>query len=69
MSDSLECPRCHLQAENRPRAGPTPQRCSACGAPLVLAPHPREVEVRRYLYHHRLLPLTRPLGGRRVSAR
>jgi ribosomal protein L34E len=67
MSQSLECPRCHLQAANRPEAGDAPQRCSACGTPLVPPRRLREVEVRRYLYHHRLIPLPRPLGGGKVS--
>jgi hypothetical protein len=66
MSQSLECPRCHLQAEARPGLGLKSQRCAACGTTMVLTSTPREADVRRYLYRHRLLPLPRPLGGGKV---
>lgn len=68
MSQTLECPRCHLQAENRPM-GRTPRRCSACSTPLVQAPATREADVRKYLYHHHLLPLDPSPSGRKIQAR
>jgi len=59
MTASLECPRCHRRAE--PRGGGWPNRsCTKCGAPMVLAPGPAEVLVRRYLHSDRLAPPQRP---------
>jgi hypothetical protein len=65
MSQTFECPRCHLQVDGRP-IGRAPRRCSACGTPLVRAPAPREADVRKYLYRSHLIPLHPSLGGRKV---
>lgn len=59
MNQSLECPRCHLQAEPR-RVGWGGRTCPGCGAPMVLGAVPAEAVVRAYLYGHRLLPLAAP---------
>lgn len=66
MSNSLACPRCHLQAESRPGFASESRRCPACGAPLVEAPQPREEDVRRYLYRDTLIPLHRNLGREKI---
>jgi hypothetical protein len=68
MSQTLECPRCHLQVENR-SMGRTPQQCPACSTPLVQAPTAREADVRKYLYRHHLIPLNPRLGGKKIAAR
>lgn len=57
MSQSLECPRCHLQAHAARGGGWRGRRCPDCGAPLVLAPVPAEKIVRKYLYDNGLPPL------------
>lgn len=66
MSQSLECPRCHLRADRRD-SGWRSRSCPACGIPLVLAAGPAEELVRKYLYRERPAPLsTLPPGGRRA---
>jgi hypothetical protein len=65
MSESLECPRCHLQSEPGRRAGWRGRSCPGCGAPMVLAATPTEAVVRKYLYGHRLIPLGAPPPLRR----
>jgi hypothetical protein len=59
MSKSLECPRCHLQVDNRVGLGRESRRCRTCGTALVLTSRPSEADVRKYLYGHRLTPLPR----------
>jgi predicted amidophosphoribosyltransferase len=56
MSQSLECPRCHLRCETR-GSGWQSRSCKNCGAPLVLAAVPAERLVRKYLYGDRLAAL------------
>jgi len=59
MSQSLECPRCHLRAHRR-GSGWQGRSCPACGVPLVLAAGPAEELVRKYLYRERPPPLGAP---------
>ena len=59
MSQSLECPRCHLRVEGSRSGGWRGRRCPECGLPLVVAALPAEAVVRRYLYGHGLPPLRR----------
>lgn len=68
MSQRLECPRCHRQVETHP-LGRAPRRCSACGTPLVKTPAPREADVRKYLYRHRLIPLHPSIRGKKAQVR
>ena len=59
MSQSLECPHCHLRTESR-GSGWESRSCPSCGAPMVLATTPAEALVRRYLYSDLLAPLGAP---------
>ena len=64
MSQPLECPRCHSQADVR-GSGWGSRSCPVCGSPLVLATGPAEALVRKYLYRERPAPLGAPPPGER----
>jgi len=59
MSQSLECPRCHLRTESR-GGGWQSRSCPSCGAPMVLAAAPAEALVREYLYSDLLARMGAP---------
>jgi len=59
MSDQFECPSCRWQSDSpatrsayRPAA-----RCPRCGSRLIAAAGPKEAEVRKHLYGHRIAPI------------
>jgi hypothetical protein len=70
MSQSTECPRCRQSVQGDAEGhGAAKGRCPACGIELIAGGGPKEAEVRRYLYHHRLLPLAPAPGAERSGPR
>ncbi|HET7417893.1 MAG TPA: hypothetical protein VFJ61_09745 [Solirubrobacterales bacterium] len=63
MTQSMECPQCHLRTESRRVPGWRGRQCPSCGGPLVLAPAPAERLVRRYLRQQRDAPPPQRAAG------
>lgn len=63
MSQSLECPHCHLRPQNGRGSGWASRTCPGCGAPMLLAATPAEALVRKYLRQHGGAPPPQKAAG------